>query len=188
MKLLSIAMSLLFISSNADASVFLNEARLQYSLSYGNPNITCRCLEYAVPNPFLIQDGLSSTLHYGTNGRIELIFSRTQTTDIFEFVIDGPVSFTDAPWNGPVLYLRKGNPFGSLVNSQGIDQSRLYLTKSVLGINWHAMNFLQPTNSVIITLNAVVSGVPEPASWAMMIAGFGMVGGAMRRKSYSFSA
>jgi hypothetical protein len=25
--------------------------------------------------------------------------------------------------------------------------------------------------------------VPEPASWAMMIAGFGLVGGSMRRRS-----
>jgi hypothetical protein len=27
-----------------------------------------------------------------------------------------------------------------------------------------------------------VAAVPEPASWAMMISGFGLVGGAMRRR------
>jgi hypothetical protein len=27
-----------------------------------------------------------------------------------------------------------------------------------------------------------VSGVPEPASWALMLGGFGLVGGAMRRR------
>ena len=32
---------------------------------------------------------------------------------------------------------------------------------------------------------AVTNGVPEPATWAMMIAGFGMIGGAMRRRSAS---
>jgi len=32
--------------------------------------------------------------------------------------------------------------------------------------------------------SATVTGaVPEPATWAMMIAGFGLVGGAMRRRS-----
>jgi hypothetical protein len=31
--------------------------------------------------------------------------------------------------------------------------------------------------------SAVVAAVPEPASWAMMIAGFGLVGGAMRRRA-----
>ena len=31
--------------------------------------------------------------------------------------------------------------------------------------------------------DAVAAGVPEPASWAMMIAGFGLVGGALRRRA-----
>jgi hypothetical protein len=35
-------------------------------------------------------------------------------------------------------------------------------------------------NSLTVTTTAVV---PEPASWAMMIAGFGLIGGAMRRRS-----
>lgn len=31
--------------------------------------------------------------------------------------------------------------------------------------------------------NVSVAGVPEPAAWALMLAGFGLVGGAMRRRS-----
>lgn len=34
-----------------------------------------------------------------------------------------------------------------------------------------------------VTGDAVAAGVPEPAAWAMMLAGFGLVGGAMRRRS-----
>jgi hypothetical protein len=33
-----------------------------------------------------------------------------------------------------------------------------------------------------ITTSAGVAAVPEPATWAMMLAGFGIVGGAMRRR------
>ena len=37
--------------------------------------------------------------------------------------------------------------------------------------------------ALLISGNATVtSGVPEPATWAMMITGFGMIGGAMRRR------
>ena len=32
------------------------------------------------------------------------------------------------------------------------------------------------------TLNYVVGAVPEPATWALMIGGFGLVGGTMRRR------
>lgn len=33
-----------------------------------------------------------------------------------------------------------------------------------------------------LTVNTVTSAVPEPATWAMMIGGFGLIGGAMRRR------
>jgi hypothetical protein len=36
-----------------------------------------------------------------------------------------------------------------------------------------------------LTVSALTSAVPEPASWAMMIAGFGVVGGALRRRRVS---
>jgi hypothetical protein len=41
-------------------------------------------------------------------------------------------------------------------------------------------------NSGSISFNYVTAGaIPEPATWAMMIGGFGMVGGAMRRRRVS---
>jgi hypothetical protein len=38
------------------------------------------------------------------------------------------------------------------------------------------------TRNLINFVGGEVGGVPEPASWAMMLAGFGLVGGAMRRR------
>ena len=47
-------------------------------------------------------------------------------------------------------------------------------------------------NLAVISMAPTVAGVPEPATWAMLILGFGVVGGAMRRRSqpkvsYSFA-
>ena len=53
------------------------------------------------------------------------------------------------------------------------------------GDPWH-IKHLGPVTlppAVIIEAPASVGAVPEPASWAMMLAGFGVVGGAMRRRS-----
>lgn len=41
---------------------------------------------------------------------------------------------------------------------------------------------LEPFGIDNVRSNAGVAAVPEPASWAMMIAGFGMAGGALRRR------
>ncbi len=53
------------------------------------------------------------------------------------------------------------------------------------GDPWH-IKHLGPVPvppAVIIETPPSVGAVPEPASWAMMLAGFGIVGGAMRRRS-----
>lgn len=43
--------------------------------------------------------------------------------------------------------------------------------------------FLWPTvNNLTLAAPRVTSGVPEPTTWAMMIVGFGLIGGGMRRR------
>jgi hypothetical protein len=41
--------------------------------------------------------------------------------------------------------------------------------------------------SVLSSLPPILSGVPEPASWAMMVGGFGLIGVAMRRRKVAVS-
>ncbi len=56
-------------------------------------------------------------------------------------------------------------------------------------LNWQGLSsvtFGQLTGSEYLAFDNVVynaGGVPEPATWAMMIAGFGLAGAAMRRRS-----
>lgn len=42
-------------------------------------------------------------------------------------------------------------------------------------------------NNLVLGQAAVAQGVPEPATWAMMMVGFGLLGGAMRRRSVRVS-
>ena len=49
-------------------------------------------------------------------------------------------------------------------------------------------DFSNAVDNVSLVQVAVPSGVPEPATWAMMLAGFGLVGGALRRRSFVVDA
>lgn len=59
---------------------------------------------------------------------------------------------------------------------------------SARGANLDELTFAQVVNgSQDLTFSATIAAVPEPATWAMMIIGFGMTGAAVRRKR-KFSA
>jgi hypothetical protein len=55
-------------------------------------------------------------------------------------------------------------------------------TLTVVGFSTSGHNF---TDDISVTDMAVTGGVPEPATWAMLIAGFGGIGAMMRRRRAS---
>jgi hypothetical protein len=58
------------------------------------------------------------------------------------------------------------------------------ITGRALGSNLDELSFTQVVNgSQDLTFSATITAVPEPAAWALMIGGFGLVGGAMRRRT-----
>ena len=72
--------------------------------------------------------------------------------------------------------LANGDQF--LPNTNG-----LFIVAGSAGEIFDSINLTSRSNSFEIDNLAVVqSGVPEPSVWALMIAGFGLVGAAMRRK------
>jgi len=65
-------------------------------------------------------------------------------------------------------------------NMAGLDASRVSFDADHIWVNWQGLNF---TTDTIVRLDVNGSGaVPEPASWAMMLGGFGLVGGALRSR------
>lgn len=61
--------------------------------------------------------------------------------------------------------------------------------------NTSSLSFILPSNvtftsasGTFLTANATPSGVPEPASWGMMIAGFGLLGSSLRRRGSTRSS
>lgn len=76
-----------------------------------------------------------------------------------------PVSGGNAIADGGFVYFNNRLNFGDLFTQAWTDN--------------HATGY----DAVIkVNFSALPAGVPEPATWAMMIGGFGLVGGAMRRR------
>jgi hypothetical protein len=55
-------------------------------------------------------------------------------------------------------------------------------TQSVLGLDADDFSTVPTRGFAKFEPAAAVSAVPEPATWAMMIGGFGMVGGSLRSR------
>lgn len=99
---------------------------------------------------------------------------------------------TDYSFNVNALQLGAGNYFLAFQNvtpifsdylSAGVAQSGAFQSDNG-GVSYAAK--YQNIGSVALSVSGEVlaaGGVPEPATWAMMIIGFGAVGGVMRRKS-----
>jgi hypothetical protein len=64
-------------------------------------------------------------------------------------------------------------------NYAGFDASRLSFDADTVSVN---LQGLQVDGLIVININGATGAVPEPQSWAMLIAGFGLVGAAARRR------
>lgn len=82
-----------------------------------------------------------------------------------------------------------GANFGTSVNGSGPAVSDAQLLAVLSSLDRLAINADWRTGADFATVDDVVltglrqGGVPEPAAWAMLLAGFGLVGGAVRRRN-----
>lgn len=96
-------------------------------------------------------------------------------------------SWGPGTFNGPVF---TGAAIGRITgvsilssNLPGFDLSRVSVVGNELRINWANLAYSPKTD---VTLGFAM--VPEPATWAMMISGFGLVGFAARRRRAALAA
>ena len=112
----------------------------------------------------------------GDNARVEIMgnaFTATATQLLFDF---------SAPGNGYALFIGDldiGRPSYCLQNSNCWDQNQ---GEEIINAGPNFSSFTTERQSGLQVI-ASTSAVPEPATWAMMIAGFGLVGGMMRRRA-----
>jgi hypothetical protein len=120
------------------------------------------------------------------NGPISVLFSVDQLAVGFDGGFFNAIGST-----GITAFDRAGNILGTIANTaNGIEFLGIATTDGIARIAGVSLDLVgaEPAGFAIDNLRfgtpgqVTLPGVPEPATWAMMIGGIGMVGGAMRRR------
>ncbi len=123
-----------------------------------------------------------------TDGVFHVAFLGDETTELFQTLPTAPgatyrLAF-DLANNGPanfVAVLWGGLPVIASLDLDAFDYTPISRTVTATGAATE-LSFLFRTDTLWLLDNVRVTLIPEPASWALFITGFGIVGAAARRR------
>jgi len=158
-------------------------------------NFTVSGADASTVTPIHVIASIHSSSRYFYESTIQVGFGDASVAYVFDTSLDSwtwsnivPSSNLENYWTSSDGYTRTFDMTYDLV---GGSQSLGYITSlsalSTFGITTDFtgdVKFILPSNVTFSSASGqfLTGGVPEPASWAMMLAGFGMAGMAMRRR------
>ena len=177
-------MNKLLLASTALASIVMLAAPASAQIALGD---TLQ-LEYLFPDTSSVYD-TQSTLFTGAGTTLPVIYTGTATFDsnLIKIVQNDSWNYTGAAFNGvritDLSNLSAFNGWGVLPSTTMTGFS-FSTGGGSLYVNWQGVQTF--TGATV----ALGGAVPEPASWALMLGGVGLVGGALRsrrRQAVSFA-
>lgn len=169
----------------ASAATLVGDAM---DVSYRFPDVGT-VYPFATPSvsPFVVGAGVESVVDVEDVTDIAVDFGAETLTITFNTVLSSP-TWNSTTFNG-LLFQGTGAAriLGASVTSStmaGFDNSRFYLSGGDFGLNWQGLSYVDGTQ---ITADLTVAEVPEPSTWAMLLAGFGAIGALVRRRRRQFA-
>lgn len=179
-----------FIGQGFAASTTGNLTNLQFTLSGGSTLTSVQAIVYALNGPLTTTftpgaEIWRSAAVAGTSVLLDFNPTGVKLTAGQNYVAFLSTYFTTGTGQTSVSSC---NPFagGACAVSNANPSLGRAITGRALGANLDELTFAQVVNgSQDLTFSATIAAVPEPASWAMMIGGFALAGGAMRRRTHT---
>lgn len=136
---------------------------------------------YGAGNYLDIEGGKSETLTVPGSAGFKAIGMYVGSLDTFNKLTFTLADGSHVTYTGNDMGLASGAANGNqtAANTNGVFQ--FHFDQSVTGVQ-----FQSTTNS--FEIGSVTGGVPEPATWALMILGLGMIGAAARRRNQGLAA
>lgn len=162
-----------FLASPVSAATFLGD---EFAGSYRFPNLQNATVigGNAVVAP-------SAQFRFVT-GKINPTAVVSASNVLITFAGDGTYRLAD--FNGILLKnLSRSNIAGLVLDPSstvvGFDQTRLSYSSDSLFFNFSGLSF-RASDRISANVTFIGTSVPEPGTWAFMLLGFGLIGGAMR--------
>lgn len=181
----SIAFGSLSAASAANAAVTINITQSGNDVTLSASGTFDRALSSEIRGADNFRQSINSGYSF-------LGLGTQQSVDVFGFSGPGAFgseeSFTDVTSSsgtaigfnttGPVFFISR-----NYVSNTAISSSALFSGKTLasLGLSAGTYDYTSGQNKISLVIGQTVAAVPEPATWAMMILGFGVVGAALRR-------
>ncbi|MDP3544500.1 MAG: PEPxxWA-CTERM sorting domain-containing protein [Elusimicrobiota bacterium] len=137
------------------------------------------------PSPFVVGAGVETVGNIENVTFLSTNFGDQNLRIDFSTLLNSP-RLNDATFSGPIftsttLLGITGFTLNASTNLTGFDADRVLITNYGIGLNLEGLSYV--TGSVVavdFAFGREASAIPEPATWALMIIGFGALGSTVR--------
>jgi hypothetical protein len=138
------------------------------------------------PQTFVVGPLQESTINLEGVTTFNVDFGDTSLDMQFDTSLSNP-TLNNTAFNGPIFtgsgFIQiDGFTINPSTNLAGFDASRVSLTNNSLGLNFAGLSYNTDTVVSLDFTPVASAAVPEAATWAMMLVGFGVTGFMVRRR------
>jgi len=157
-----------------------------FSARYYVPNSSTIYPNASVPADFVVGAGVEGSIDVEGVTDIVFDFDALSLAISFNTVLSSP-TWNAAAFNGIIFTsatpLDVSGAFVVNTTMSGFDNSRVTASGNQITLNWQGLGYVDGTQINIAFSDVRQTPVPELATWAMMVAGFGLAGGALRTRT-----